>query len=313
MGHPDYLSPANADRMKTRMVSRLAVHETLPSQHAVRGAARSMREYYGIGETFLYFSLQQPPSVHSVRMESMGATVRTKHGVQKLDSSAFLSLAELSEADLIESFAPAVVSTRKQTAAQTLSHMQKTLAAAVERFGSRLVVTVPDGMTPETRDDFVRSAIPHAAGFFLGELPHATVDAVIKMIPADRIRVAACSGTPSEVVRLIARGIDLVVTDFPAVLSREGKALVFAQSVPVDDAMPLSIDLHDSAFASDMARLCEGCACAACATHTRAYIHHLLCAHELLAHTLLQLHNLHHYAQFFRFLGEILERSVFSL
>jgi len=64
---------------------------------------------------------------------------------------------------------------------------------------------------------------------------------------------------------------------------------------PVVDATMLapSIDLRDKVFRLDARPLQEGCTCHACRNHTRAYIHHLILAHELLSEVLLYVHNQH--------------------
>ena len=62
----------------------------------------------------------------------------------------------------------------------------------------------------------------------------------------------------------------------------------------------LLIDLTDKKYAKDGAPLVEGCTCLACKNHSRAYIHHLHQAKELLAQILLMGHNLHHFLELCR-------------
>lgn len=51
--------------------------------------------------------------------------------------------------------------------------------------------------------------------------------------------------------------------------------------------------------ATDKQGLMAGCTCYACTKHSRAYVRHLLTAKEMLAWTLLQLHNIHVMHDFF--------------
>jgi queuine tRNA-ribosyltransferase accessory subunit len=51
------------------------------------------------------------------------------------------------------------------------------------------------------------------------------------------------------------------------------------------------LNLFDKAYQRDKRPLLEGCGCHACRHHTRAYIHHLMVAHELLAEVLIYTHN----------------------
>ena len=54
----------------------------------------------------------------------------------------------------------------------------------------------------------------------------------------------------------------------------------------------------------DKRALVPGCACFACKNHTRAYMHHLLHANEMLAFVLLETHNTHWWLDFFEGLRE---------
>ena len=55
------------------------------------------------------------------------------------------------------------------------------------------------------------------------------------------------------------------------------------------------VNLNDTRYARDSLPLMPGCICMACSnSHSRAYIHHLVQAKELLAQILLFAHNLHH-------------------
>ena len=49
--------------------------------------------------------------------------------------------------------------------------------------------------------------------------------------------------------------------------------------------------MNDPCLREDVAPLCPGCECHCCRTHSRAYVHHLLVANELLFEVLLYTHN----------------------
>jgi len=64
------------------------------------------------------------------------------------------------------------------------------------------------------------------------------------------------------------------------------------------------IDMNDSKWALDALSLTPGCSCISCSnSHSRAYIHHLVQAKELLAEILLFAHNLHHLRELCRALS----------
>ena len=60
------------------------------------------------------------------------------------------------------------------------------------------------------------------------------------------------------------------------------------------------IRLDHKSFSRDSAPVVQGCSCIACANYTRAYVHHLINAHEILSEILLFCHNLHHLLNMFQ-------------
>ena len=69
---------------------------------------------------------------------------------------------------------------------------------------------------------------------------------------------------------------------------------------------PVLLNLRDKAYALDKTPLSEK------SGYTRAYIHHLLNTHELLATVLLCAHNIHHYAAFFAEIRRMVELDKFE-
>jgi queuine tRNA-ribosyltransferase len=56
-------------------------------------------------------------------------------------------------------------------------------------------------------------------------------------------------------------------------------------------------NLRNARHAEDASPLCEGCPCSACSSYSRAYLHHLVKAGEILGAMLLSEHNLTFYQQ----------------
>lgn len=65
---------------------------------------------------------------------------------------------------------------------------------------------------------------------------------------------------------------------------------------PGGDGTKLSV--RDRRLATDARPLIAGCGCHACRRFSRAYVHHLVDTHEMMADVLLYGHNLFHYGQF---------------
>ncbi|KAL4894534.1 tRNA-guanine(15) transglycosylase-like protein [Aspergillus ambiguus] len=106
--------------------------------------------------------------------------------------------------------------------------------------------------------------------------------------------------TPHELLRQVSLGADLVTVPFIGELTDAGIACDFVFPPPSPSSspdttteQPLAFDLWSPTYKTDTAPLRPDCTCYTCRNHHRAYINHLLNAKEMLAWTLLQLHNVH--------------------
>eukprot|EP00897_Mesotaenium_endlicherianum_P001342 jgi/Mesen1/1235/ME000129S00329 len=77
-------------------------------------------------------------------------------------------------------------------------------------------------------------------------------------------------------------------------------------------ASSMTINMRALSYRESKAPLLEGCQCYACRCHSRAYIHHLLNTHEMLAEVLLNIHNTHHYLQFFKEIRGAIAQGTFE-
>jgi queuine tRNA-ribosyltransferase len=125
-------------------------------------------------------------------------------------------------------------------------------------------------------------------GFSVGETEqqmHAALEPAADLLPADKPRYLMGVGRPVDVLAGIAAGIDLFDCVLP---TRNGRnAHAFTADGPVR--------LRNSAHRRDSAPLESGCMCYTCRHFSRAYLHHLFAANEMLGPTLLSLHNVAYY------------------
>ena len=112
-----------------------------------------------------------------------------------------------------------------------------------------------------------------------------TVALTAAALPADRPRYLMGVGKPADLIGAVARGIDLFDCVLP---TRSGRT---AQAWTAEGPL----NLRNRRHADDPAPLEPGCACPACRDFSRAYLHHLIKADEILGAMLLTWHNLHHY------------------
>jgi queuine tRNA-ribosyltransferase len=114
------------------------------------------------------------------------------------------------------------------------------------------------------------------------ELIEQIVKATTPLLPDHKPRYLMGVGTYQEMVRSIAAGIDLFDCVIPTRLARHGSALVQGDRW----------NLKNNRFRQDFSPLDSDCPCYTCQQFTRAYLCHLLHARELLAFTLLSIHNI---------------------
>jgi queuine tRNA-ribosyltransferase len=138
-----------------------------------------------------------------------------------------------------------------------------------------------------TRLDFPGYAL---GGFSVGETPAQMTAALgpsAALLPADRPRYLMGVGRPQDVLAGVAAGIDMFDCVLP---TRNGRN---AQAFTMDGP----IRLRNARHRRDPAPLESGCPCYACRHFSRAYLHHLFLAKEMLGPTLLSLHNVAFYCR----------------
>jgi queuine tRNA-ribosyltransferase len=110
----------------------------------------------------------------------------------------------------------------------------------------------------------------------------ATLSAFVRELPADRPRYLMGVGTPEDLLFGIEQGVDLFDCVLPSREARHGRLLTSRGRINIKNARH-----RESSEPLD-----PECRCYTCRTFTRAYLHHLLRAGELLASTLNTIHNL---------------------
>ena len=113
----------------------------------------------------------------------------------------------------------------------------------------------------------------------------ACLDYAPDMLPADKPRYLMGVGKPDDIVGAVERGIDMFDCVLPTRSGRNGQAFTWAG--------PLNI--RNARFAEDLSSLDPRCTCPVCATWSRAYLHHLVKAGEMLGAMLMTQHNIHFY------------------
>jgi len=127
-------------------------------------------------------------------------------------------------------------------------------------------------------------------GLAVGEGQEAmfgVLDYAPSFLPADKPRYLMGVGKPDDIVGAVQRGIDMMDCVLPSRSGRTGQAWT---------AMG-AINLKNARHKDDPRPLEEGCTCPACTGYSRAYLHHVVKADEIIGSMLLTWHNLHYYQQ----------------
>ena len=111
------------------------------------------------------------------------------------------------------------------------------------------------------------------------------LDSAPAMLPADKPRYLMGVGKPDDIVGAVARGIDMMDCVLPSRSGRTGQAFTRRGVVNIKNAR------HQD----DPRPLDEGCRCPACRGYSRAYLHHVFRAQEMISGMLLTWHNLTYY------------------
>ena len=114
-------------------------------------------------------------------------------------------------------------------------------------------------------------------------LQAAVLDVVEPILPADKPRYLMGVGTPEDLVQCIQRGVDIFDCVLPTRLGRNNAAFLRSGG---------RLSLKNAEFARDNNPIDPQCGCYTCRTFTRAYLRHLTQSKEMLAGTLLSIHNL---------------------
>ncbi|MGE3769485.1 MAG: tRNA guanosine(34) transglycosylase Tgt [Bdellovibrionales bacterium] len=122
------------------------------------------------------------------------------------------------------------------------------------------------------------------------------------MLPADKPRYLMGVGKPDDIVGAVARGVDLFDCVMPTRSGRTGQAFTRTGT----------LNMKNAKHATDDGPIDATCACKVCKTHSRAYLHHLFKADEMMGPVMLSFHNLHFYQTLMADMRNAIEQDTFA-
>jgi queuine tRNA-ribosyltransferase len=186
------------------------------------------------------------------------------------------------------------------TTAESMRRSLRWAARCREAFeakpGYGLFGIVQGGMVPELRRESAAALVETGFdGYAIGglavgegqEIMFAMIGETVPALPGDRPRYLMGVGKPADIVGAVARGVDMFDCVLPTRSGRTGQA--FTRRGP--------LNLRNARHREDPRALDPDCGCATCRGHSRAYLHHLFRAEEMLGPILLTRHNLYYYQE----------------
>lgn len=180
-----------------------------------------------------------------------------------------------------------------------------------DRPGHALFGIMQGGVTPELREESAKALVEigfegyAVGGLAVGEGQEAmfgVLDYAPGFLPADKPRYLMGVGKPDDMVGAVKRGIDMMDCVLPSRSGRTGQGWTHRGAV----------NLRNARHKDDPRPLEEGCGCPACRNYSRAYLHHVIRAGEIIGSMLLTWHNLHYYQELMQGMRDAIAAGNFA-
>ncbi|MBX5221831.1 tRNA guanosine(34) transglycosylase Tgt [Rhizobium sp. NLR9b] len=128
------------------------------------------------------------------------------------------------------------------------------------------------------------------------------LETTLPVLPGEKPRYLMGVGTPDDILKSVARGIDMFDCVMPTRSGRHGLAFTRRGKV----------NIRNARHAEDMRPLDEQSNCPASRDYSRAYLHHLVRANEALGGMLLSWHNLAYYQELMQGIRKAIAEGRFA-
>ena len=199
----------------------------------------------------------------------------------------------------------------KKSMERSMRWAKRSKDAFVDRAGYGIFGIVQGGVFPDLRAESAKALTQigfdgyAVGGLAVGEgqkLMFETIEVTTPLLPDDKPRYLMGVGKPSDIVGAVARGIDMFDCVMP---TRSGRnALAFTRDG--------TVNLRNACHMEDPQPLDSQCSCPACTHYSRAYLHHLFRAGEMLGAMLLSWHNIQYYEDLMKDIRAAIEAGHFT-
>ena len=215
--------------------------------------------------------------------------------MKRLSPEISMAIQENLGADIIMAFDECSDPTTPEVSRAAMERTHAWLLRCVEakkRPDQALFGIVQGGVDPQLREESARFVsalgLPGSAigGLSVGESKHdmyGTLEIVNEILPEDKPRYLMGVGTPQDLIEGVKHGMDIFDCVLPTRLARHNTAMTRYSRMNLQNAL----------YTQDPNPIDPDCTCYTCRHFSRAYLRHLVNAKEMLAATLLSIHNLH--------------------
>jgi tRNA-guanine family transglycosylase len=253
------------------------------------------------------FDLLQDALKHKqtqVQANNKGVSVWSPQGRQVLTNEAYMKVASEQGNTVVALYDMSAPSQSKSRTEQAVKRNEEWLRQILSDAPPKKSVWAPISLTmkpvtvPESNDSITGYAV---VGI---EQEGAEIEEIQKLISPDKTMAVLSVTSMENLLQCLEHGVDVIGTNLPTKWSSTHKAFCVPlaegkkKGKSESSATAVLLDLTDKKYAKDGAPLVANCTCLTCSHYTRAYIHHLHQANELLAQVLLMGHNLHHFLRF---------------
>ncbi|KAF6200684.1 hypothetical protein GE061_005128 [Apolygus lucorum] len=322
-----------------------AVQQTLPStfliHEAVKEFKKGLPKFVGLPEYMTYLSVQDPalktPQGFNTKND---VSVWTHSGRVSLDADRYMDMVEAFQPDMYEALSNGDTNeeTTKKKIGKVIDSTRDFYEDCLQRHSTSsilknvsLLAVLEGGFDLEARkkvgqtysdapvDGFVINGLHNNGGDVEKidfEKIRDLIEASIEPLPENKLRVLHGCWTPLNVLNLVEMGIDVFDASYPYLATERMCALTFdfeavewGTEVEKGVESATEISLNDAKYREDFTPFLSGCSCLACTKHTKAYVYHLINNRELLASTLIMIHNTHHYLEFFKAIRQAISQG----
>ncbi|SDI00093.1 tRNA guanosine(34) transglycosylase Tgt [Lutimaribacter saemankumensis] len=252
------------------------------------------------------------------KLTEKGVTFRSHVDGSKheLTPERSMEIQRLLGSDIVMCFdeCPALPADRKRIE-ESMRLSMRWAARSKDAFGDRpghaLFGIQQGGLEPDLREESAKALQEIGFdGYAIGglavgegqEAMFACLDYAPGQLPADRPRYLMGVGKPDDIVGAVKRGVDMMDCVLPSRSGRTGQAWTRRGQVNIKNAR----------HSDDPRPLDEECTCPACRNYSRAYLHHVFRAGEMISGMLLTWHNLHYYQEIMAGMREAIAEGRFD-